>query len=204
MKVIALSDTHMQHEKLVVPEGDVIIHAGDMLNYGNVEELVWFSKWWNKLDFKYKLIVPGNHDWVFQKDEQCARELLAGTEVLIDQEVDVEGLVMYGTPWQPMFNEWAFNLPDHIRASKFQSIPECDVLVCHAPPFGFCDVLPRGEHVGDREMVKVLPRVRKAVVCGHIHHGRGVEEVDEKLTVWNVAICDEGYRPVGNPVEIVL
>ena len=34
MKVIAISDTHNQHETLVLPDGDMLIHAGDVSGQG--------------------------------------------------------------------------------------------------------------------------------------------------------------------------
>lgn len=49
MKIICISDTHNQHHSLTdkLPDGDMIIHAGDVSVNGSLEEinnfLIWYS-----------------------------------------------------------------------------------------------------------------------------------------------------------------
>lgn len=49
--------------------------------------------------------------------------------------VEIEGLKIYGSPWQPEFQGWAFNLPRGPRLrEKWRLIPEgLDILVTHGP-----------------------------------------------------------------------
>jgi len=37
MKIVALSDTHGMHHSVEVPDGDVLIHAGDWSHFKNVD-----------------------------------------------------------------------------------------------------------------------------------------------------------------------
>ena len=60
----ASGDTHMQHEKLSMPDGDVLIHSGDFTNHGSLSEVREFAAWLTTLSYKYIIIVPGNHGWL--------------------------------------------------------------------------------------------------------------------------------------------
>ncbi len=200
MKIVHISDTHMNHEKVVLPEGDVLVHSGDALNYGSRKELKVFADWWGRLDFKDKIFVPGNHDWAFQKHEEEARDLMHGY-VLIHQSMWLHGVKFFGTPFQPVFNDWAFNLNDADRAKKFEEIPKVDVLISHAPPYAICDQLPKGDHVGDKELVRFLPRLPKVLLCGHIHNGYGTGKM-LNTGVYNSALCNERYELVNKPQVI--
>jgi predicted phosphodiesterase len=60
MKFVAISDTHGKHQKLVLPKGDVIIHAGDVSSKGQENEVIDFLKWFSNLDFEYKIFIAGN------------------------------------------------------------------------------------------------------------------------------------------------
>ena len=62
VRIVLISDTHNKHEKLEMPEGDVLIHAGDFTNVGTEQEIREFDMWLASLDFQHKILVPGNHD----------------------------------------------------------------------------------------------------------------------------------------------
>lgn len=209
LKVVAISDTHMLHRALDgrLPTGDVLIHAGDCLNYGKMSEVTGFSTWWNALKYEHKILVPGNHDRAFENVEYEARGMFGpDTHVLIDEGLEIEGRAFWGTPWQPEFNNWAFNANPDVRREKYSKIPDkLDVLVSHAPPYGFRDRVYT-DFLGDEELALktsgswYLPKVH---VCGHIHYGYGIERrevVEYTGIVINAAICNEGYKPVNAPV----
>ena len=68
MKLCIISDTHNKHKRLPpLPEADVIIHAGDFTSVGHSHEIVNFMQWYSKLPYKYKIVIAGNHDWLFDK-----------------------------------------------------------------------------------------------------------------------------------------
>ena len=66
MKIVCISDTHGLHDKIVLPEGDMIIHAGDCTNFGSTAQVIEFLEWFSKLAYKYKIFIAGNHDWFFE------------------------------------------------------------------------------------------------------------------------------------------
>ena len=62
IRVVLISDTHMQHRKLVMPKGDLLIHAGDFTNQGRAKDIKDFDDWLEGLDYRHKIVVFGNHD----------------------------------------------------------------------------------------------------------------------------------------------
>ena len=62
LRVVLISDTHMQHRKLVMPKGDLLIHAGDFTNQGRAKDIKDFDDWLGGLDYRHKIVVFGNHD----------------------------------------------------------------------------------------------------------------------------------------------
>ncbi|MBN8468857.1 metallophosphatase domain-containing protein [Corallococcus exiguus] len=178
MRIVAVADTHLFHRELVMPPGDIFVHAGDMCRAGDLEELARAASWIRSLPYRHKVIVAGNHDCSFADSPAEARALL-GEDILYlqDSEATVAGLRFWGSPWQPAYNDWAFNLPRGTAlASKWAAIPEgLDVLITHGPPAGFGD----GSSVGGRSgcadlrarVLAVRPRLH---LFGHIHEDGGL------------------------------
>jgi|SRR5579871_1333776 len=203
-----MSDTHLMHlkYKLQMPEADMVIHAGDATFEGKLAEVSLFAEWFRSLPYKHKIFVAGNHDWLFQKNRDVARSMLGDQVVYLeDNLVEVEGIRIYGSPWQPEFCDWAFNLPrGHRLREKWNKIPsKVDVLVTHGPPLRILDLNQDGEHVGCGDLYEVLTkRVKPRLhVFGHIHNGYGI--VAEGRTLFaNVAICGENYKPTHGVVVV--
>lgn len=210
MRVVCISDTHNCNEQIVVPDGDLLIHSGDATVNGTVGEIVEFNRWFASLPHRRKIFVAGNHDWLFERNDVAARELLSeNIEYLKDTSVEVDGLHLYGSPWQPRFFDWAFNLnrgPE--MAEKWRMIPDdVDVLITHGPPYGILDAVPRKWGIDQsgceelRKRVDVLTTTGKlkAHIFGHIHCGYGTEMVNGVRFV-NASNCDEHYRPTQPPI----
>lgn len=114
VRIVAVADTHLFHDaRYAVPDGDVFVHAGDLCRRGDLDELAEAARWIAGLPHRYKLIVAGNHDWAFARPAEAAqaRALLGDAIYLEDSGVEVAGLRCWGSPWQPAFHDWAFNLP---------------------------------------------------------------------------------------------
>ena len=67
MKILHISDTHTYHQKIdIPPDIDCIIHSGDAANSRgraeNALEMIDFIKWFETINVKHKIYVPGNHD----------------------------------------------------------------------------------------------------------------------------------------------
>ena len=204
LRLVCLSDTHGLHDRIDVPDGDLLLHAGDFTKRGRESEVEDFARFLERLPHRHKIVVAGNHDFLFERDAERARELLANVTYLEDSGVSVEGLAVWGSPWQPWFHDWAFNLPRGAAlAERWEQIPpSTDVLITHGPAHGLLDVTVRGQRVGCEELTRALERVRPGLhVCGHIHEGYGHVHRDETLCV-NASNCDFGYQPVQPPIVV--
>ncbi|HEY0463700.1 MAG TPA: metallophosphoesterase, partial [Polyangiaceae bacterium] len=113
MRLVAVADTHTFQEDLgAIPDGDVFIHAGDLLRRGTLAELAAVSAWIRGLPHEFKVVIAGNHDWCFVDEREASEQTLGeGVIYLQDQAVTIGGLRFWGSPWQPEYNDWAFNLP---------------------------------------------------------------------------------------------
>lgn len=202
MRIVCISDTHLRF--VSVPPGDLLIHAGDATIQGTEQEFRRFFDWFGKLPHTHKVFVAGNHDWIFEKFPDVARSLIPpGVTYLQDELAVVNGLKIYGSPWQPEFMGWAFNLPrGWPMRKKWEVIPEgIDILVTHGPPLGILDFSPFGnEHAGcgdlRQELLRIKPRLH---VFGHIHHSYGKLELGG-IQFANASICDEAYRATRQPI----
>lgn len=211
MKIVCLSDTHNCNEEITVPDGDILIHSGDATIRGTEYEVEEFLQWYSSLSHKHKIFVAGNHDWLYETDNRFARLLTANFDIkyLQDSFIEIEGLKIYGSPWQPRFYDWAFNLNrgDEL-AEKWKLIPDdTDILITHGPPNGILDEVPRFygmEKTGCEELIKKIKEIRpKLHIFGHIHSGYGqTEKFGVKFV--NASTCDEHYEPTQPPIVVEL
>ncbi|MBC7798243.1 MAG: metallophosphatase domain-containing protein [Pyrinomonadaceae bacterium] len=210
-RIVLLSDTHNAHEEINVPDGDILIHAGDATNSGTFQEITAFANWFKQLPHKHKIFVAGNHDWLFEKNAEVARHAL-GTKIIYlqDSEIIIEGLKIYGSPWQPRFFDWAFNLMRGKElAEKWRLIPnDVEVLITHGPPLGILDLNLDDFPCGCEDLAKRIEELvcfakLKLHVFGHIHHNYGKLEKHGAVFV-NASNCDEDYQPTNAPIIIDL
>lgn len=202
MKVVALSDFHLLFRHITVPDGDLLLIAGDMTSKGRFQEIVAFNDWLAQQPHRHKVVVPGNHDFLYETEPALARELTKNCHLLIDQEVTIEGIKIWGSPYTPYFGGWAFNLFENELKTQWDQIPEgLDILVTHGPPYGYLDFAEYSqEHVGCKHLLSALDRAKpKYHVFGHIHEGHGAAMHNE-VKLLNVSICNLDYRPVHNPI----
>lgn len=206
-RLVCLSDTHCKLSRIDVPDGDVLVHAGDATNMGSHDEVAQFAAQLKRLPHAHKVVIAGNHDWLFARRPALARRLIedAGAIYLEDSAATVAGLRFWGGPWQPAFCNWAFNLPRGPElAAKWAAIPDAvDVLVTHGPPRGVLDsVRPGAPALGCADLADAIARVRPRVhVFGHIHGGAGVLERDGTTFV-NASVLNELYMPV-RPATVI-
>ncbi len=206
MKIIAISDTHGRHDQIDVPGGDVLVHAGDFCAYGTLDEVTAFNDYLGTLPHKHKIIVAGNHDWPFERDPEQAQKILNNAIYLQDSGIVIDGVRFYGSPWQPEFFNWAFNLPrGSALAEKWAGIPDdTDVLITHGPPAGVLDRTSAGISAGCVDLAgAVSQRIKpKLHIFGHIHEGYGL--IDKQGTAYvNACCCDERYQ-IGSRTAVVL
>ncbi len=211
-RVVCLSDTHNCTNEIEVPEGDLLIHAGDATITGTLEEVKRFNRWFSSLPHKNKIFVAGNHDWLFERDNVQARSLLDPSIVYLqDRSVQIDGLKIYGSPWQPRFYDWAFNLMRGAEiAEKWRLIPsDVDLLITHGPPHLILDEVPTRygvENAGCEELRKRIEEIvmsgkLKLHLFGHIQCGYGTHD-EFGVRFVNASNCDEEYKPTQPPIVI--
>ena len=207
-KFVCVADTHRLHEQIIMPEGDVLLHGGDIgLECMSTEETKRFNKWLGTLPYEHKILIPGNHDFYAEKNPALVKELLTNGTLLIDEMVTVRGFRIYGSPWQPWFFNWAWNLQRGPEiATVWDKIPDdTDILITHGPPLERLDKTLNGDPVGCADLKYRLTQLNqlKAHIFGHIHPGYGLEEYKGVQYV-NASTCNEAYEPVNPPIVIEL
>ena len=205
MRLICISDTHGLHDRIEgIPDGDVLVHAGDITNFGELDQVQSFNAWLGQLPHAHKLVIAGNHDFCFEKQADVSEALLTNASYLRDSAIEIDGLHFYGSPWQPWFYNWAFNLrrgPD-IHA-KWDLIPKnTDVLITHGPPANHGDRTASHENVGCKDLLEVIDTLNLRLhVFGHIHEGYGTTEANGTRFV-NASTCTLAYQPI-NPAIVI-
>ncbi|MCK5793113.1 MAG: hypothetical protein KAH12_00285 [Anaerolineales bacterium] len=66
MKIVAISDTHGLRWSFNIPNGDVLIHAGDLINRGILDEVKDFNKFLGTLPHPHKVIITDYHDFCIE------------------------------------------------------------------------------------------------------------------------------------------
>lgn len=210
MRLALISDTHGKHLNVRVPDGDVLIHAGDCTDDIGQASLRRFLTWFESQPHKYKLFIAGNHDGAFEKwpdkAQQMVKDVAPNCTYLQEMGVIIEGVKFYGMPHTPEFCNWYFNVPRDKMFKHTSLIPgDTDVLITHGPPFGILDVSGFDKQkVGCRALYEDMQRVKPDVhVFGHIHHSYGhhafIHDDGYKTMCVNASICDEGYNPTRQP-----
>ena len=206
MRLVILSDTHGQRPE--IPDGDVLIHCGDISTHGSRDDIQAGLEWLDKQGHSVKFYVPGNHDIAMQFTNM---PWFRSITVLQDREIVYAGVTFYGTPWCPAYKGWGFGIEPGSRTMKAarDAIPGyTDVLISHCPPYGVMDkVKGEDEHLGCRVLRRRVDSFRPRVHCfGHIHTGgEGSPQVNISGTLFvNAAVLDEEYRPVGVPQVVSL
>ena len=201
MRVIALSDTHLRHEQLAVPPCDLLVHAGDASRRGSAEELTTFVDWFSAQPGRHKVFVAGNHDLHCERESEAFRTqaAAAGIVYLQDEEVEIEGVRVFGSPVTPTFRNMAFNRdPGPPIRAHWDAIPHgLDLLVTHGPPRGICDRMVLGKHVGCVDLLETVRRVQPRVhVFGHVHEARGTGRCPGSTTQF-LNVANSRFLPIG-------
>ena len=206
MRIVCISDTHNAHNEKFVPEGDNLLHAGDLSGRGTAPEIIAFNRWLGSLPHPHKIVVAGNHDFLFERQPQTAEMLITNAIYLNNSAVEIAGLRVWGSPVTPWFHDWAFNRRRGADIRRYwEMIPaETDILVTHGPPHGLLDKTFTGDQVGCRDLLEFVWRVKPKIhLFGHIHEGYGQLETDG-ITFVNASIMDLNYKPVHQPIVIDL
>lgn len=214
LKIVAISDTHCKWNKLVIPECDILISAGDYSFLGEKHVVKDFHKWLNKQDARYIISVQGNHEkWVeknFNEAKQVAEEACPGVFFIDEGLVEIEGLKIWGSAITPWFHNWAWNRHPAEITKHWNRIPDdINILITHGPPYEILDKTTyaaggwRPEPLGCYQLKERIKQLKDLDLhfFGHIHASNGEKHLDG-VSYYNASICDELYIP-SQPITVV-
>jgi Icc-related predicted phosphoesterase len=155
-----------------------------------------FTQWVESQPAKHTAITAGNHDFVFQHTD-----VKLPCHVLIDQSVEVEGLILHGCPWTLEFNDWAFNASEEFLRLKHGHLPDCDILLAHSPVYDCGDLTLIGrERIGSRALRhRLAVGGIKCAITGHNHSNPGVYSVGDTV-IHHVPFLNDNYCPTFSPI----
>jgi Icc-related predicted phosphoesterase len=223
---------------LLIHAGDIGSHGSAV----EIEaEIKWLATLKPKFP-KGIVYVPGNHDlaldadmaqkeweaWVRDpyhrykpkqdsKGQRVAQYLMdvcdqQGVHILIDEDVEIDGIKVYGSPYTPIFYDWAFMENEEDLSKRWAKIPEdVHVLVTHGPAQGIRD-LCSGGNVGSSSLRYAIDyrfAQLKAHIFGHIHEGAGLSKIirpQGDYVAWNAAVLDGNYQGFNkiNVIEVTV
>lgn len=185
LRVVCVSDTHCLKTPYI-PDGDLLIHAGDLTNKGTPQEIQAQIDWLDSLRHEHKIVVAGNHDTYLDPRSRStlppsdqkgtidwkSLHYLQHTSTALNFASSGRTLRIHGAPQIPACGgpEHAFQYPRG-RDAWSDTVPSgTDILVTHTPAKHHLD-LPAAlgcEHLL-AELWRVQPRLH---VFGHVHAGR--------------------------------
>ncbi|KAF1985544.1 Metallo-dependent phosphatase [Aulographum hederae CBS 113979] len=204
VKIVCISDTHGSEPPL--PEGDVLIHAGDLTENGSFDEIQAQLTWLSSQPHRHKLVIAGNHDVLLDPDflsrhperrygdSRTADDLEWGSvkylqdaaiTLTFPKPADADSsnsmprkLKIFGSPHTPLYGTSAFQYPrsENIWPSIIPA-DDIDILVTHGPPRLYLDSAG-AQKAGCAFLTREVARLRpRLMVFGHIHAGYGQLDV---------------------------
>jgi Icc-related predicted phosphoesterase len=200
VRVIVFGDTHEHHRDVSVPDGNLLIHVGDITrNSFSPRAIQDFDAWLRHLPHQYKIVIPGNHDYGLA--DPAWQKLITSAILLINNGVELMGLKIWGTPITPVDHGHFGGETAADRERQFRRIPdETNIIISHGPPHGILDCEPGGAiPQGCRELLRAVKRINPLLnAFGHIHGASGVVQSGKTLFV-NAAVAGRNGYPVRKP-----
>lgn len=214
MRLVATSDTHHTVDISTIPDGDVFVHAGDLMRTGYINDWYTQLEWLSQLPHKIKLFVPGNHDFHLQVYPGPALQELRNIGVWViglpgntnyNYYNLPNGMSLLGLPYVTNLPRWAFNIEETDLEKHLSMIGRHDIVVSHAPAQFHLDFI-NGKHVGIKAYADYAKKHNPLHwICGHIHEGYGNVQYDYDSTMFhNVAMCDRDYIHTNPPLVLDL
>ena len=186
IRLVCISDTH--DLTAPIPDGDVLIHAGDLTNDGTTTQLQTQIDWLDSHPHAHKIVIAGNHDTYLDPrtrpslaphhrstplDWKSLTYLQHASTTLHFPSTN-RHLHIHGAPQIPACGDpsvFAFQYPRGRDAWSHTLSADLDVLVTHTPPKHHLDLFPAS--LGCEHLLAELWRARPRVhVFGHVHAGR--------------------------------
>eukprot|EP01125_Pyxidicula_operculata_P000374 TRINITY_DN10413_c0_g1_i1.p1 TRINITY_DN10413_c0_g1~~TRINITY_DN10413_c0_g1_i1.p1 ORF type:complete len:264 (+),score=36.20 TRINITY_DN10413_c0_g1_i1:121-912(+) len=233
IRIVCLSDTHTRQTLETfptIPDGDILIHAGDFTQNSGDTEFEHFKAHFEKLPHKHKFVIAGNHDYTCDEKYYATltkrstkttaelKEFLSSFITYVeDATVEVEGIKIYFSPWTKGSQAFGYK-DDKVGEQIWSKIPkDTHILVTHSPPHGILDEALIGRPLGCEILRRHVDKVKPLVhVFGHVHEGYGSKQEEVEVVVGkgeeergedggktlflNVSICDKFRKPTHKPI----
>lgn len=222
MRIAATADLHFSprsRERMgeslarVRDEADVLVIAGDLTNFGLIEEMEELLKTLVRVHLP-TVAVLGNHDYESGRQDELRRMLMdEGIKVLDGTAYERDGvafagtkgflggfgravLTAFGEPEVKAFVQAAIDEALKLERALSQVRSEKRVVVVHYSPIPDTLVGENPEifpFLGTSRLAEVIDRHgADLVVHGHAHHGRPDGRTIGGIPVHNVAVADHG------------
>lgn len=203
--VVVMSDSHGNHRDVVIPECDILIHAGDISNFNKSEHYDDFFPWFSSRPATHKVVIGGNHDYLL--DSQARWVFLnqyPDIRFLDGDMVELNGLKIWGSGAQPRVFKMAFCRERNELKRVWSEVPTgMDIVVSHCPPLGVLDKNSVGESVGcDILRNALMDKPPLLNVFGHIHEAYGITSQvwsGKKCVFANCSVVDRSRTVVNEP-----
>lgn len=186
----------------------MIIHCGDFsdseIGFEN------FIKWFADLNYTYKILVSGNHDFFIERvgyDNIKHYCNLHNIIYLQDTSVTIEGIKIHGSPWTPEYGNWAFMEQDEKLTKYWNRIPyDTEILITHGPAYNIGDLVQQDimdPNAGSKTLARKiisLPKL-KYHFFGHIHDDYGIH-VQKKYIACNASIQNYYKTELNKPIVV--
>lgn len=202
IRIVATSDVHFPIPARLIPDGDVLILAGDFMYDGTPAE--WYKRVeaLEALPHKIKLFVAGNHDFHLERYAGVALQELrkAGVHVIGPPTKSSwykleNGMTVLGLPFVTNLDNWAFNRTEEQLDEYLAYQGRADIVISHSPPKGILDGPGYGAQAYRGYLLRCQPKIW---ICGHVHTDYGTHYQDG-CEFHNVALCNEAYQQVNVP-----
>jgi len=219
MKFVCASDIHGSSLALAAISGtareckaDAILLAGDIVVhhiYNGFMKLLYDAAEHARCSI---ILTLGNHDRLNPaKYFPDSAAYIDGTKpitrksvvCLIEQQVEFQGLKIWGSPFTTRFQDWAW-MRD-VADVKFDIPKDADILLTHECVFGKGDSNSDCSRMGCEVLAKAVemtPNVRLHIF-GHCHASGGYEGMIGNTLLLNVACHDEEMNFVHEGIRVV-
>jgi len=170
LRCIIISDTHLEHDQVSIPEGDILIHLGDATHKGSLEGIMSFARWFSNHPHQHKIIIDGNHDRDLLHPDKISllKEFKNIATVLQDEVVDIGGLKILGLTWDTCRQPQQYGRIVRYVRRTLPSTQAIHLLLTHMPP-------NMNGMSGSEGLITLAPKLNvKTHLFGHFHWARGI------------------------------
>lgn len=152
LSIGTIANLHGKVPLHVLPYHDVYVVVGNVTSLGTCWDFEQFMKWFEKLDCRHRILVPGEVDLCLEKFTGTTEQIITyylsnkNNHLLIDESCTIEDVVFWGcpytvSPYSALYYRDAFREEtDNDLNVHFDRIPfDTDVLITTTPPYEILD-----------------------------------------------------------------